>query len=65
MHASLRRHYPHRYQGCDLTLPLSRKGPLASMNTLRYSAVPGKAVVAVPMIWPLHNIFAASLIDNR
>src|SRR5262249_51976483 len=32
-YASLRRHYPHRYQGCDLTAPRSfssAKGPLAS-----------------------------------
>src|SRR5438034_9748080 len=24
-HASLRRHYPHRYQGCDLTIPHLRE----------------------------------------
>src|SRR5439155_7953243 len=42
MHASLHRHYPYRYQGSDLTLPLSRKGPLASKATLRQSAVTGK-----------------------
>src|SRR6266540_850992 len=31
-HASLRRHYPHRYQGCDLTVPRRAGGPLASVE---------------------------------
>ena len=37
-HASLRRHYPHRYQGCALTRrQTAPAGPLASDPTLRQS----------------------------
>ena len=48
-HASLRRHYPHRYQGCDLTRrERLTAGPLASIVTVRQSGIRGKPSASVP-----------------